>query len=86
MPRYLVERELGDVDDETLRRAADESTRVREERFPEIAYEHTHVVRTPDGLRAYCVYAAPGPEAIREHAHAAGLTVDAIQEIHADLL
>ena len=46
MPRYLVFRALGDVTDEQLDAAAETSRRVRAEQFPEIEWEHSHVVRT----------------------------------------
>lgn len=85
MPRYLIERELGDITDDALEAAGEESTRVREEGFPEIVWEHSHVVRTADGLRSYCVYAAPDVQSIRAHAERAGLPVDRVHEIHVDL-
>jgi hypothetical protein len=85
MPRYLVERALGPIDDATLRRAADEATRVREERFPGMGWERSYVVRTPEGLRAYCVYDAPDADAVRAHSRESGLPADLIQEIHAEL-
>jgi hypothetical protein len=56
MPRYLMERNVGDVTREELDRIADRSQQIRAERFPEITWEHTHVVRTPEGLMAFCFY------------------------------
>jgi hypothetical protein len=86
MPRFLIVRMLGDVDDAQLDAAADVSRRVRAERFPDVAWEHSHVVRTPEGLTSYCVYAAPDAERVRAHAAAAGLPADAVHEIERDLL
>jgi Nickel responsive protein SCO4226-like len=62
------------------------SRRVRAERFPEIEWEHSHVVRTKAGLTSYCVYTAPSAQHIRDHAAAVGLPADEVQEIELDLL
>jgi hypothetical protein len=86
MPRYVVLRALGDVTDEQLDAAADNSRRVRDEQFPEIEWEHSHVTRTAGGLMSYCVYAAPTAQHVRDHAAAAGLPADDVQEIERDLL
>ncbi len=85
MPRYLVHRVLGDVTDDELEAAAETSRRVRAERFPEIEWEHSHVVRSGDGLTSYCVYAAPSAQHVRDHAAAAGLPADDVLEIERDL-
>lgn len=58
---------------------------VREERFPDIAWLHTHVVRTEAGLTAYCVYEADEPDRIRQHAEEVGLPAQAIHEIEVEL-
>ncbi|MGY1602339.1 DUF4242 domain-containing protein [Geodermatophilus sp. SYSU D00815] len=86
MPRYLVERTLGDVTREELDAAAERSTAVREARYPHITWEHTHVVSTPDGFKAFCVYESPDPESIRRHAADAGLPVDLVHEVETDLV
>jgi hypothetical protein len=86
MPRYLIHRMLGDATEEQLEAAAETSRRVRAERFPEIEWEHSHVVRTEHGLISYCVYAAPSAQHVRDHAAAAGLPADEVQEIELDLL
>jgi hypothetical protein len=86
MPRYVVLRALGDVTDEQLEAAAESSRRVRNEQFPEIEWEHSHVTRVPGGLMSYCVYAAPTAQHVRDHAAAAGLPADDVQEIERDLL
>lgn len=85
MPRYLVQRTLGDIDQATLDAAAEHSARVREEQFPALEWEHSHVVRTEDGLVSYCVYGAPDEQAVRDHGAAAGLPVDGVSEIERDL-
>jgi Protein of unknown function (DUF4242) len=85
MPRYLIERAVGDVTRGQLAEVVERATRVREERFPDIAWLHTHVVRTDEGLTAYCVYQAASPDRVSEHAEAIGLPAQAIHEIEAEL-
>lgn len=85
MPRYVIQRKLGEVTDAQLEEAAVHSKKVREESFPDIGWDHSHVVRTPEGLMTFCVYEAPSTERVREHAKAAGLPADAIYEIHVDV-
>ena len=85
MPRYLIERAVGDVTREQLDEVVERATRIREERFPDIAWLHTHVVRTDEGLSAFCVYEAVDPDRIAEHAEAIGLPAQAIHEIEAEL-
>jgi hypothetical protein len=86
MPRYVVLRALGDITDEQLEAAADNATDVRLDQFPEITWEHSHVTRTADGLLAYCVYAAPTAQHLRDHAAAAGIPADDVQEIAHELV
>jgi Nickel responsive protein SCO4226-like len=86
MPRYLISRILGDVTDAELDAAADVSRRVRTDQFPDIEWEHSHVVRTSGGLTSYCVCAAPSAQRVRDHAAAAGLPADDVHEIARDLL
>jgi hypothetical protein len=85
MPRFLIERPLGDISMEELERAADHSTQVRLEKFPGMEHEHTHVVHDDGGFTAFCVYRADGPDTVREHAQASNLPVERILEIEKDL-
>jgi hypothetical protein len=85
MPRYLVERRLGAISDAELQDAAQTSQRIRERDFPAVGWEHSHVVRADGQLVSYCVYEAPDTQSVRDHAAAAGLPVDRVLEIHADL-
>ena len=85
MPRYLIERAVGDVTRAQLDEVAEHASQVREERFPDISWLHTHVVRTQDGLTAFCVYEASDPERIRQHAEEIGLPAQSIHEIEAEL-
>lgn len=86
MPRFLIHRVLGDVTEADVEAAAEVSRRVRTESFPKIEWEHSHVVRTADGLTSYCVYSAPSAQHVRDHAAMAGLPADEVQEIQLDLL
>ena len=86
MPRYLIHRTGGAISDAELDAAAETSARVRDEQFPDITWEHSHVVRTPEGLTTYCVYGAPDEQAVRDHASAAGLPVDAVYVIERDIV
>ncbi len=87
MPRYLVERGLGEMGDEELNVGVESSRVIREGDFPEVGWEHSHLIRVAGaGLRAVCIYSAPHPDAIRAYSAKAGLPVDRIHEIHADLV
>src|SRR5712692_651309 len=76
MPRYIVQRNLGKVTEQQLEAAARKSKQVREASFPDIAWEHSHVVQTKNGMRTYCVYSGPSVERIKAHAGAAGLPAE----------
>lgn len=80
-----MERIVGDVTRDELDRIAARSTQIREERFPQITWEHTHVVRTSGGMTAFCVYESPDPESVKLHAEALGLPVERFYEIETDL-
>jgi len=69
MPRYLVQRVFDDMDDDELTELAARSKRIGKEQFPQITWEHSHVVTDGDGNTiSFCVYDAPDPQAIYEHA------------------
>ena len=73
MPRYLVERLFTDLTDEELHAATVRSKGVIEEHFPDITWEHSHVVVDGDGeIRSYCIYEAPSEERVQEHADLVG--------------
>src|SRR5258708_21357426 len=85
MPRYIVQRNLGKVTEQQLEAAARKSKQVREARFPDITWEHSHVVQTKNGMRTYCVYSGPSVERIKAHAAAAGLPADEVFGLVTDL-
>ena len=87
MPRYVVERNFGAISDDDMLAAAALSDQLITERFPEIDWEHSHIVATDDGeIVTFCVYGAPSEEMIREHAEAFGShTITNIFEIVDDV-
>jgi hypothetical protein len=86
MPRYLIVRSFEVVEDE-MPTVGRRSRKLVENDFPEITWEHSHVVVQDDGsVMTYCVYAAPDEETVRRHSEALGLhTVDVLHEIAGDV-
>jgi hypothetical protein len=86
MPRYLVER-LFHVSIDEMPTAGRRSKEVAVEQFPEITWEHSHVVVDDEGaVKTYCVYAAPSEEMVRRHAEELGLhDLQRISEIAGDV-
>lgn len=72
MPRFLVERQF-DVGENQMSAVGGRSRGLLEERFPEIAWEHSHVAVGDDGrVKTFCLYAAPSEDVIRRHAQELG--------------
>jgi Protein of unknown function (DUF4242) len=86
MPRYLVVRsfQVGEKEMPTVGRR---SRLLTENEFPEITWEHSHVVVDDTGkVRTFCVYAAPDEQTVIAHAAALGQhVVDELQEIAGDV-
>ena len=85
MPRYFLERTVGDVTREELDRIAEHSQEIRAARYPQITWEHTHVVRSPEGLKAFCLYESPDADSVRRHAAELGLPLERFYELETDL-
>jgi Protein of unknown function (DUF4242) len=85
MPRYLLERTVGDVTREQLDEIAERSQQIREARYPDITWEHSHIAQTPQGLKAFCVYDSPDADSVKRHAAELGLPLDSFYEIETDL-
>ena len=87
MGRYVIERNFGAISDDDMLAAAVKSDAVASERFPEIVWEHSHIVMGDDGqVLTFCIYGAPTEEMIREHAEAFGShTITNIYEIVDDV-
>jgi len=86
MPRFLIIRSF-DVKEDQMPVVGRRSRVLTEEDFPEITWEHSHVVVDDEGkVMTYCVYGAPSEEMVREHGHKLGKhTVDGIYEIAGDV-
>jgi hypothetical protein len=85
MPRYFLERTLGDVTRAELDAIAARSQEIRAARYPQITWEHTHVVRTPEGMKAFCLYDSPDAESVKQHAGELGLPLERFYEVETDL-
>jgi Protein of unknown function (DUF4242) len=86
MPRYLIERTYS-VDMDKVPTVATRSKAISYHRYPEIVWEHSHVVLDSDGTpKSFCIYAAPSEEMVREHADRLGdHTITSIYEIAGDV-
>jgi hypothetical protein len=86
VPRYLVVRTF-DVGEEEMPEVGRRSNEVIAGTYPQIVWEHSHVVVNEDGqVMTYCVYEAPDEETVRNHAVDLGRhTLDAVHEIAGDV-
>jgi len=78
MPRYIIERNTGQLTREQLDAAGRLSNQVLAE-MEGVTWIRSYVSHA-DG-KIFCEYEAPNAELIREHARRAGLPADAIREI-----
>lgn len=85
MPRYLIERRIpnvGEFNSEELREISAKSNDVMHDLQRQgchVAWDHSYVL----GNALYCVYVAPNPEAVREHARCGGFPCDTVTEVRA---
>jgi hypothetical protein len=86
MTRFLIERRY-EVGMDRMPQVGKRSREVRNEHFPEIVWEHSHVVLDDTGaVRSFCVYDAPSEEMVQAHAKALGMhDVLSIYEIAGDV-
>jgi hypothetical protein len=86
VPRYLVVRKF-DVAEDEMPEVGRRSRMTIEEGYPEIVWEHSHVVVDEDGtVWTYCVYEAPTEEMVRQHSADLGRhTLDKVLEIAGDV-
>jgi hypothetical protein len=86
MPRYLVERTFF-VSEEEMQEVGRRSREIAVENFPEITWEHSHVIVDDDGnVKTFCIYAAPDTGTVQRHADALGQhRVESIAEIAGDV-
>ena len=82
MPKYVIERDLpgaGKMTREQLREVAQKSNGVLQTLGPKIQWVETYV--SDDKL--YCVYNAPSPKLIEEHAKCGGFPANRISQVRA---
>jgi hypothetical protein len=86
LPRYLIIRAF-DVVEEEMPNVGRRSRQLVERDFPEVTWEHSHVLVGDDGsVKTYCVYAAPDEETVRQHSAALGQhTLEGLHEIAGDV-
>jgi len=86
VPRYLIVRTF-DVTEDQMPFIGRRSRVLTEEKFPEITWEHSHVVVDDEGIvRTFCVYEAPSEEIVRMHGAQLGRhRVDGLWEIAGDV-
>jgi hypothetical protein len=86
MPRYLVIRAF-QVGADQMPGVGRRSRELVDGKFPQIVWEHSHVVVDDDGrVFTYCVYDAPDEETVREHSKMLGEhTIEGLHEIAGDV-
>jgi hypothetical protein len=86
MPRYLIVRSF-EVNEDAMPNVGRRSREVAEREFPEITWEHSHVIVGETGtVRTYCVYEAPDEETVRKHGGRLGQhTIEDVWEIAGDV-
>ena len=78
MPRYIIERNVGDLSRDDLNAAGKKAVDVLAE-LPEVVWIKSFISEAEGKI--YCEYDAPNPDALREHARLAGLPIDKISEV-----
>ena len=82
MQLYTIRRRDAWATPEDLQAAAERSTAEGEKMSGDIRWIRSYVVTEEDGtLGTVCIYQASSPEAIREHAHRAGMPADEISPV-----
>jgi hypothetical protein len=86
MPRYLIERTYS-VEEDEMPGVGQRSKAIAAEQFPELVWEHSHVVADESGtIKSFCVYGSPSVEMLRSHAAVVGSQqVERVYEIGGDV-
>ena len=82
MPKFVIERDMpnvGNLTQEQLREAAQNSCDVLMEMGPQIQWIHSYVTDN----KIYCVYNAPDEAAIKQHAESTGFPANKISKVRA---
>jgi hypothetical protein len=67
MPRFLIQRDYGQAEQEAMQNIGQRRKAVAEDHFPDVTWEHSHIVSDEAGIKSYCVYEAPNEKRLREH-------------------
>jgi hypothetical protein len=86
MARYLIIRRFS-VEESEMPKVGRRSRELVDGDFPEITWEHSHVVVDGEGtVRTYCVYGAPDEDVVLEHSKRLGAHyIEALHEIAGDV-
>jgi len=82
MPKYVIEREIpgiGAANGEQLKAIAQKSCGVLLKMGAEIEWLHSYVT----GDKVYCVYIAPNPEMVYQHAKQSGFPANVVNKVSA---
>jgi hypothetical protein len=82
MPRYIIERTVGELTPEEIHAGGMKSNEVIAG-MTGVVWIRSYVSR--DQGKIYCEFTAPDEEAVREHARRAGLPVDRIAEVSLEI-
>ncbi len=80
VPKFVIEREIPGIEnfsEAEIKAISEKSRSVLRDMGPTIQWLHSYVT----GDKLYCVYLAPGEEAIREHARRGGFPVDRVSAV-----
>ena len=82
MPRYIIERTVGQLTPEMLEAAGRKSNEVVDS-MPGIRWIRSYVSHAAGKI--YCEYDAPSVDAIMEHARRTGIPVDKVSEVSLEI-
>lgn len=72
MARYVIERVYDEAVHDDMASVGTRSKSIALEEFPDITWEHSHIVSDESGIKSFCVYEAPNEERLREHGEKLG--------------
>jgi hypothetical protein len=87
VPRFMIERTFGMRDEADMQNLGARSARIAADKFPEIVWEHSHIVSDSSGaIKSFCVYSAPNEQMVHDHAHMLGEhKIEGVYEIGGDV-
>lgn len=80
MPKFIIERNIssiGSASPQELKGACQKSNETIENMAHSVQWLHSYVTNN----KLYCVYIAPGKEAVLEHAEKGGFPANSIEEV-----